>query len=765
MRLNWIPWRYIVRSIARRYGFVDPLSLMANLSRFGEPAEVAAPIELLRAGAVFHARGLMNTSAIQHNLDWIWPFWVERQFDPKDEAFVPRAFSITHVNLTHRNWTAIGLPDVDVYPIVDPRGLLTPHWDGWSIDGWIFAADGTRLFPSRCPASHQYLDFSQGLAVTTEVEGGAHWLRARAEVMGDAARPVCRQTWVAESRQPAWLAIALRPFNPEGVSFVYDVQWNTKEGGWTVDRDGWVGFSEPPERSLMSGYRRGDVSLFVPDGVESRSVQCRAGMATAAALYRLEPGQGRELQVSVPLTRAPSLGRSRRPAITSTRPPVETSAEAKPGSWQDALFGQAQLDVPDARMQQLYRAAVRMLVLLTPGDVFPGPFTYKRFWVRDAAFLLHALLCAGLHERVRRALPQLLSTQRRNGFFHSQAGEWDANGAALWTLHRYCQLTGDSPPPEWRRALTRGGQWIINKRVREPKSAAHAGLLPPGFSAEHLGANDWYYWDDFWAVGGLRGAAELLGRLGDHKSSGRFRDEAEDLLAAIERSLEMTASRRPRVGIPASPYRRMDAGAVGSLAGSYPLRILPPRDPRIADTVAFLRECCFVEEGFFQDMIHSGINPYLTLHVAQVLLRDGDPGWFDLAETVAGLASPTGQWPEAVHPRTGGGCMGDGQHMWAAAEWVLAIRNAFVREEDDRIIIGSGLPAAWLKSGRKISFGPAPTRWGKITVSLEPVSQGMSVRWHASWRDSPPPIDIRLLGFEPANAAGKHGTLTVAKTP
>ena len=77
---------------------------------------------------------------------------------------------------------------------------------------------------------------------------------------------------------------------------------------------------------------------------------------------------------------------------------------------------------------------------------------------------------------------------------------------------------------------------------------------------------------------------------------------------------------------------------------------------------------CLVHGGFFHDMTHSGINPYLTLHLAQVLLRAGDPRYFSLMTAVAKLASPTGQWPESVHPRTGGGCMGDGQHVWAAAK-------------------------------------------------------------------------------------------------
>ncbi len=75
--------------------------------------------------------------------------WVERQYDPEDVSFIPREFSITHVNLTHRNWTGCGLPDVDRIPIVDPRGLVTPFWAGWSLDAWVLAEDDRRLVPSR----------------------------------------------------------------------------------------------------------------------------------------------------------------------------------------------------------------------------------------------------------------------------------------------------------------------------------------------------------------------------------------------------------------------------------------------------------------------------------------------------------------------------------------------------------------------------------------------------------------------------------------
>ena len=134
----------------------------------------------------------------------------------------------------------------------------------------------------------------------------------------------------------------------------------------------------------------------------------------------------------------------------------------------------------------------------------------------------------------------------------------------------------------------------------------------------------------------------------------------------------------------AFPRRRTGGSMRARSARSWPIIrcscFRPPRRGSWRRSSALV-ERCFHNGGFFQDIIHSGINAYLTLDIAQTLLRAGDPRYRDLIETVARLASPTGQWPEAIHPHTGGGCMGDGQHGWAAAEWVMMIRNLFVREE------------------------------------------------------------------------------------
>ena len=60
------------------------------------------------------------------------------------------------------------------------------------------------------------------------------------------------------------------------------------------------------------------------------------------------------------------------------------------------------------------------------------------------------------------------------------------------------------------------------------------------------------------------------------------------------------------------------------------------------------------------------------------------PRWLELLEGILAHASSTWTWPEAIHPHTGGGCMGDGDHGWACAEVLTLVRQALVREQAGR---------------------------------------------------------------------------------
>jgi hypothetical protein len=739
---RFLPWKYVVQRAARAYGFADPALWLARIRQFAQPSEVQEPIELVRAGVLFHARGIVNAKAIQHNLDWVWPYWVERQFDPDDISFVPRSFSLSHINLTHRNWTAIGLPELAIYPIVDPRGLVTPVHDGWSIDFWLIDAAGKVLIPSRLleDSNRQELITDTRLSVLTTSRQGELVLQHSASVVVQNGEPCLEIAVRASSPSGGALVLAIRPYNPEGVQFIDTIETRKGGDGWCVNGRIEVITDRPADQLFVSDYQGGDVYTRVtsPAGAArnwngATSVHCTTGMATAASVSRFN-GPLTELVVRVPLEKElAAMGNPRRfdPAVT----------------WQAIRSNVASLRIPNQRMQFLYEAAIQTLVLLSADDVVPGPYTYRRFWFRDACLMLNALLALGLSERCKRTIERFAERQLRNGYFRSQEGEWDSNGQVLWIIDRYAMLTGGRLSDGLIQAVDKAVAWVDGKRVQVDGDVMHAGLLPAGFSAEHLGPNDHYYWDDFWAEAGLRAAERVYVRAGRKEKAENARRLAGEMRRAIERSIERIPVSRSLGGIPASPYRRMDAGAIGSLVADYPLQLYPPAAPQIMATLNALVDRCFHSGGFFQDIIHSGINAYLTLDIAQTMLRAGDARYRDLIEAVAKLASPTGQWPEAIHPQTGGGCMGDGQHGWAAAEWVMMIRNMFVREEGNRLIVGSGLFEEWFASGEDLYFGPTLTPWGPITVRIvQPASEPL-LTIDVHWREDAPRVDVEVPGF------------------
>ncbi len=486
--MKWLPWRFVIRRIARAQGFLDPIALLARLHSFAQPSEVGEPIELLRAGVVFHARGLINSRVIQHNLDWVWPYWIERQFDPRDPSFVPRAFSITHINLTHRNWTAIGHPDCEELPIVDPRGLLTPV-PGRLVTGRLAAGRGrplpAALAGRRLPATaghgsgglHRHRDADAGTGAGEQRLG-----RAR-------IRPAGMQAAVARAQRHGCLAGAgAAPLQPGGHQLHPPGQPVERPHGLDGRRHAARRRSAPPPRGTMSPTTATGTCTFISRIWTIRPAgRCDVGMVTAAALFPVKANEAAEITATIPLA-------------------ATASAMLAADAWNTAQRNRCNLVCPEPRYQFLYDAAITSLILHSPDDVYPGPYTYKRFWFRDAAFIIHALLCAGLTERAERALARFPERQTALGYFRSQEGEWDANGEVLWILQRFFALTGQrAVAANGASPIQRGARWIMRKRLsRRRWMRPMPACCRPGFSAEHLGPNDYYYWDDFWGIAGLR---------------------------------------------------------------------------------------------------------------------------------------------------------------------------------------------------------------------------------------------------------------------
>jgi hypothetical protein len=708
----------------------DIVRHLTTFQRLGETLEVESPGEMLPIGARTVFRALRTRAASQLGPDWVWPHWLEQQIDPHSPAFVPRGHLPFLTNITARNWTMVGNVASPYEAIVDQRGLVTTWFDGWSLDWWIGAEDRwhlpSRELPSRVRQS--LLDGTPVVETRMRVPGGEVIHRAYAIQAEDELAIVEIEN---ASRVPVALALAVRPYNPEGLAVIERIGLHDKT---TVTVDGRVALllPKPPAHIAVSTFRLGDSAGTVLRGEAGSTfpadLRDEAGMAQAAFVFPLT--HGTSFRAALPLVAS---RRTRRRRLTRRRverapdyPKVLPTAAQVANGWAAQLRRGMRFELPDARLQEAVEANRAAMLLFHDGDeITPGPTTYHRFWFRDAAFMLAALDRYGFHQESAEVLASFPRRQRVDGFFLSQPREWDANGCALWAIAEHWRLTRDQDLIEGMVGpIAKGAHWIDRKRrsKRRNRDPEVRGLLPPGVSAEHLGPFDHFYWDDFWGVAGQRAAAELLAAAEQPEAAADAARFGRELLLDLEASMAIVARRLGTLAIPAGPRRRIDAGVIGSLVACEPLHLFPADDPRIAATVDVVRERFCDGPAFFQSISHTGLGTYLTMQLALVELAAGDRRALERLDWMLHAATPTWTWPEAIHPRLGGGCMGDGHHGWAAADFLSFVRGMLVREAGERqLALCTLVPDSWLGQGLEVH--DAPTHFGRLSYA---------VRWHGA---------------------------------
>src|SRR5438270_780545 len=454
----------------------DIVRHLSTFQRLGETVEVQLPTEVLPVGARTVLRALRTRAAAQLGPDWVWPFWLERQIDPRSSAFVPRGHLPFLANITNRNWTMVGNVGSPWEAIVDERGLVTPWFDGWSLDWWV-GADDRWHFPSREVSVRQRLvDAAPVVETAMRVPGGDAVQRVYA-VQG--AEELAVVEFENASNLPFALALAVRPYNPEGLAVVERIQ--LVDGTVTVDGRPAMLFPSEPARVAGSTFHGGDSMRIVTDGRAGTSLpelRCEAGLAQAAFLFPL--AHRATLRVAVPLvserrTRRRRLARrrvERMPELPSALPSSISVARA----WQAQTRRGMQLELPDPALADAVEANRRYMLLFHDGtDITPGPSTYHRFWFRDAAYMLAAMGRFGRHSEVAEVLCSYPGRQHVDGYYFSQRQEWDSNGAAIWALAEHWRLTRDEAVLRSTiQSVSRGVRWIERKR----HSKRRARVLP-----------------------------------------------------------------------------------------------------------------------------------------------------------------------------------------------------------------------------------------------------------------------------------------------
>jgi hypothetical protein len=108
--------------------------------------------------------------------------------------------------------------------------------------------------------------------------------------------------------------------------------------------------------------------------------------------------------------------------------------------------------------------------------------------------------------------------------------------------------------------------------------------------------------------------------------------------------------------------------------------------------------------------------------------------------------APVWAWPELVHPRSGGGCAGEGHHAASTAAVLDLVARLAVHEPGGGLDLLPAVPDAWL--GQPVEAHGVPTSFGRLSYALRWHGERPALLWELE------PHDDTAVGEAVAAAAG-----------
>ncbi|MCB1770761.1 MAG: discoidin domain-containing protein [Candidatus Competibacteraceae bacterium] len=498
-----------------------------------------------------------------------------------------------------------------------------------------------------------------------------------------------------------------------------------------------------PDRFRAATFDQGPILADLAAGRlprQERVEDAPFGYASGVLEYGwdLPPGESREVYLRIPfhdrLDSAPTL------------PDADAAAQANQlleqtrRDWATRLDRVA-LELPPVaqRLANSIKSNLAYIFINRDGPAIqPGSRAYARSWIRDGALTSAALLGMGYTEEVRQFLQWYAPYQFPDGKVPccvdgrgaDPTAEHDSHGELIYAIMEYYRYTRDVGflREMWPYALKAVGyidflrQQRSNGKYRiDPEYIPYGGLVPESISHEGYASQPQHsYWDNFFTLRGLKDAAAMATILGEDAEAERISALRDGFRRDLWNSLDATLHLRQIDFIPGA----VELGDFDPT--STTIAIDPGGElgwlPQPALNRTFERYLEFFQQRR-QEQTWEAYTPYEWRSVGALIrlgLRDQalealnfflegqrPAAWNHWAEVV---------WREPRLPRF----IGDMPHTWVGSDFIRAVRSLFVyeREADRALVIGAGIPAAWVESPEGVGVKRMPTWHGTLNYRM-----------------------------------------------
>ncbi len=402
----------------------------------------------------------------------------------------------------------------------------------------------------------------------------------------------------------------------------------------------------------------------------------------------------------------------------------------------EQLLKVVKLKLPDRQFVNAFYSILAQLLVATCGsDVRIATVTYPFFWLRDGVYIINALDKAGLHEEMRLQLDRIKAGLFAGGF----GAEPDAFGEAIWPFYTHFKLTADC---EWLKEvyphLKKRADWIIKVRhtteylyddteVRVPDrrySASTDLICEPARDGLIQGRMDWHrplIWINAFAYMGLAAIAEMAEILDLQEEASLYQKEAGEIRDALH----------------SFAIKNFGTNERDFVCAIWPTQAFEPdselllelydkwwRQIRLDQTGQYKAEPLwkYFELGQAHNYLLLGertraletIDYYLKHHDVKNLF-----GWLEDSHDIAENWSQIEGWYKFPSRQP---------HGWVSSEFFLLLRDTLLYEKAGSLVLGQGIPQAWLKSLEPLEVLNAPSTFGPVDFTISRLfSQKISI--------------------------------------
>ncbi|MGQ9651346.1 MAG: hypothetical protein ACUVXJ_14655 [Phycisphaerae bacterium] len=628
---------------------------------------------------------------------------------------------------------AVTLPTVLMNLFCPQTSLGTEPFDyfsnSWSVIGLKDYKDGTRITPDN------RMLLSDGRELRIRIGEGRHRL-SRAQT---------------KTLMEGWLPVVQLAAQDESIRFDITM-WATplpsvkdwrKAFDWPTEGDNylnWVAIKAANTGQLTAAAEI-DAVIVQSGGNQVTSVDTLS--------RKLKPGETAQMVLRIPFqpldsTVAAEFGKEE-PAVWLAR---------TVRYWKDLILKAGRITVPcEKSTQALLAAHVCQLIANDYGQLRGGEGFYDEFYIRDGAYQVMELEEAALADAAEKAIRHYLATQRPDGRFETQKGQFDANGQAVWALWQYYKITGDRAwleevYPQMKRAV----DWTMRARRQAPADSPFAGVLPAAV------ADGEYLWDgkhhivgyDFWNLRGMLCTADAASILGKTADRAALLTEIKEYRTAIEAAWKRTE-------LDHFPPSWEKAGTHwGNTETLWPTALFDVNDPRMAAMQKEVRERH--GGGFLEGIIRwtglpDAIHPYMSAYTTMAALARGehdqvveDYYWYLLH------SSATQAFPEGIFYKRRFAWGDTIPHCTGAANYAIMLRHMLIHEQENDLHLLAGAPDGWLAEGKEIRIERAPTHFGPVDMLVNGTAKGVLVQFKGADRQKPGRIVLHLPVSRPLDA-------------